>query len=61
MDRLLLLQCRPPLLANPHLVWDVDPTLLMLPQLPPPGYRVYRLGDRQALHQVTTCPPSWLQ
>ena len=57
VDRLLLLQCRPPLLANPHLGWDVDAVLKMFPQLPPAGYRVYRLGDRQALHQVNTCHP----
>ena len=52
VDRLLRLQSRPPLLANPDLVWDVEVRKKMTPAGVPRGFRVIRLGDRQALHQV---------
>ena len=53
MDRILGLQGRPPLLANPDLEWQIDPMLRMSERLPPVGYRVLLVGDRQALHTVS--------
>ena len=53
MDRILGLQGRPPLLANPDLQWQIDPMLRMSERLPPVGYRVLLVGDRQALHTVS--------
>ena len=53
MDRILGLQGRIPLLANPNLQWVVDPMIRMTEVLNPPGYQVIPVGDRLALHRVS--------
>ena len=55
VDRILGLQEKQPLLADPALQWPVGAhrDVKINPVLIPAGYRVIRLGDRRALHQVS--------
>lgn len=52
MERILLLQSRPPIIADPTLQWagGVVAGARMTAVLNPPNFRQYRLGDRQQLH-----------
>ena len=51
-DRRLRLQGRPPLLADPTLVWGVGVTVPMTAGRIIPGYRTVLMGNRLALHTV---------
>jgi hypothetical protein len=54
MERILLLQSRPPIIANPALQWagGVMADARMTAVLNPPNFIQLRLGDRQRLHSV---------
>ena len=51
-DRKLRLQGRPPLLADPTLVWGVGVMVPINAVRIPPGFRTILLGNRLALHTV---------
>ena len=52
VDRILQMQRRPPILADPDLNWSMNVEAQITPRLPLPGYSYVRVGDRQLLHQV---------
>ena len=52
VDRILQMQGRPPLLADPNLDWAMNVGAQITPRTSLPGYSYVRVGDRQLLHQV---------
>ena len=52
VDRILQMQGRPPLLADPNLDWAMNVEAQITPQTSLPGYSYVRVGDRQLLYQV---------
>lgn len=56
VDRILGLQGRQPIIADPQLVWPVGgrdgARAKVTPGTVPQGFAVLRLGDRMQLHQV---------
>jgi hypothetical protein len=56
VDRILGLQGRQPIIADPQLVWPVGgrdgARAKVTPANVPQGFAVLRLGDRMQLHQV---------
>ena len=52
-NRKLRLQSRPPVLADPNLVWGVPVRQPMTAERIVPGFQTILMGNRQALHTVT--------
>ena len=57
VDRILQMQGRPPLVANPDLNWVMNIGAQITPRTLLPGYSYVRVGDRKLLHQVTLFVP----